>query len=757
MKQKFTLGILFSFFSLFLFGQADLIVTNNFSVQTTNVSIGNYLTFKFRVRNNGNIVAPKSHTLIYVSPTTNITANSVELTTISTEALAANTETQDINYTYPLPFNCTSGTNYIIIQVDSRNEVVESNEANYYYLPTTITVNSTIVGQQNLPYPIIFIHGLNSDNKTWDNLLIDFQKFYGWSFGGNLNYCLNQSATSTYKYDDYKPRWSDTLSLTAADFYTINFDVDRNGTIHPTSSTTVLSNQAAIVKQGLAVKDAIKYVLKKTGRDKVILVGHSMGGLASREYLQNSSLWQPDNKHHVAKLLTVGTPHGGSNASLSALALITSINGTTPDEHSEAIRDLKTSYFYSLQPGVYLFGGTEDYATMNDILLANFYNVDVNCDGIDNSGVTIQGLNQKSISNTLNYSCIIGDGIIVVDGVVYAANANLKNYYNTLPVDTFIVSALHTALPKQTETIVKGLDESNEYSRSYDIKTSQIYFGNFSTQSQDPSSYPYDYDDYKFSVPQNGVLNIKVYNITLPKCYINLLDSTQNIIYKDSTNGQGYWELNRTLNTGKYYFEVFGNTDAKAWRNPYAFKLSFTPTLPVTLLDFVATLKDNQTFLKWTATNEINTAIFTIEKSINGVEWAAIGNVNAVNMFGINNYNFNDANPNFGINYYRLKMIDKDGKFTYSEVRTVELNKPKNSLFVVAPNPAKGHTTLFSKSIIKNAVIEIYNVEGSLLLKQNATDSYKVDLDISKLPQGFYLVKIIDANNSVNSVKMAVY
>jgi len=47
-----------------------------------------------------------------------------------------------------------------------------------------------------------------------------------------------------------------------------------------------------------------------------------MGGLASREYIQNTSNWQSDNVHHVAKLLTVGTPHGGSNASDSFITFL---------------------------------------------------------------------------------------------------------------------------------------------------------------------------------------------------------------------------------------------------------------------------------------------------------------------------------------------------------------------------------------------------------------------------------------------------
>tara|TARA_B110000444_G_scaffold186079_1_gene175208 strand:- start:918 stop:1136 length:219 start_codon:yes stop_codon:yes gene_type:complete len=61
-------------------------------------------------------------------------------------------------------------------------------------------------------------------------------------------------------------------------------------------------------------------VLQVSNRDKVILMGHSMGGLAAREYFQNSFFWQSDGLSHVAKIATLDTPQGGSNASFPLLA-----------------------------------------------------------------------------------------------------------------------------------------------------------------------------------------------------------------------------------------------------------------------------------------------------------------------------------------------------------------------------------------------------------------------------------------------------
>lgn len=135
------------------------------------------------------------------------------------------------------------------------------------------------------PYPIIFVHGLVGDESGWNDISSSLTSS-GLSYGGRMDFCLNQdgnNSTSTGDYKDYTN--SDNLhKIVKADFYTINFDVDNYGTPH---DIDLLSNQAAIVKQGVAIKDAVKHVLDITEKNKVILVGHSMGGLAIREFIRS--------------------------------------------------------------------------------------------------------------------------------------------------------------------------------------------------------------------------------------------------------------------------------------------------------------------------------------------------------------------------------------------------------------------------------------------------------------------------------------
>ncbi len=268
-------------------------------------------------------------------------------------------------------------------------------------MPPSLNQKTNIQTLPIIPYPVIFIHGLDSYSSTWDSLTDTFDNYYGFTYGGRFDFSLNADgnnyttnmdfySTATPNGDMYlfNGTWNN------ADYFYVNFDVGNDGSFHPNGGTwDVMSNQSAIAKQGEAVAYAIYYVLQLTGRDKVVLMGHSMGGLAAREYLQNWS--QPDNQHHVAKLATTGTPHGGSDE--VTLGVV--------DCQGEAYRDLRTTYSGSNDFGIYLFGGVEDNTVTDMAFCSDFYNVDINCNGVINEYVT--GLNNKPIPLDLSYSCVI--------------------------------------------------------------------------------------------------------------------------------------------------------------------------------------------------------------------------------------------------------------------------------------------------------------------------------------------------------------
>ena len=375
----------------------------------------------------------------------------------------------------------------------------------------------------HLPYPIILLHGINSSSETWDTLTNFFDNQYGFNYGGRFDVCLNSTGDYTVANTDWYPATNADITMftgtwTAGDYYTVNFKVGNDGSVFPltTSPYYVESNCAAVVKQAVALQEVINQVLQLTGRDKVILLAHSMGGLASREYLQNALHWQSDGQCHVAKLATAGTPNGGSNVSLTDL-LDQYFSGV--DDRSEAVRDTRTSYQGSKNKGVYLFGGLEDLTYMDDNnTLGYFYNADVNCNGVAEEQDT--GLNQRPIHTDLDYSCIIGECLGCYtgspgDGLVKDSSANINNFYPGLTTNLFYYHAfsltdIHTALPKQVYQLMQGLDEPNEYSLAYHVGIDTNYMG-FTTVQNDTAAY--DYDDFKFSLPAQSNLTVIINNI----------------------------------------------------------------------------------------------------------------------------------------------------------------------------------------------------------------------------------------------------
>lgn len=547
-----------------IYGQLPNLVVTAVGFSPSSLERGNLLTINAKAQNNGLANSTRSHLAFYISSTKTIT-DGVLVSCVSVEPLAAGSSSEKKQIVIPIPSSLMSGNYYVGWKVDAYNEVLETDENNVFYFPSTqMTVTNNLIFSRHIPYPIILIHGLNSDDKTW-NSFNSWLDLYGWSFGGRMDFCLNYDGNlSTALLTNDIHDFTSLHNLNIGDYYTVNFDVNINGTIY---NNTVQSNQSAIVKQGKALQSAIKHVLDKTGSDKVILVGHSMGGLASREYLQNTSNWQNDGKHHVAKLLTIGTPHGGSNQWTFG-GLFTGIDG-----YSEAVRDLRWEYSNGFA-GVYLKGGNE--TNMNTI---GFYNIDVNCNGHHDDNII--GLNQKNLFMDLSYSCVIGNGGLSGDGVVDAVKANLNNYYNA-QADTFLVDALHSNLTKEVAiaTDIKGLDEPTLFAHAYQLGMDTLYFGLVTRQGKADYFYD-DFDSYVTNVTTNSWLNVKVNNIPVSQLSVAVFDKSRAPIFVKYSNALSQIDTTVLLSQGKYYLVVEAAPDAYSWMFPYSIKLHSTPATNV--------------------------------------------------------------------------------------------------------------------------------------------------------------------------------
>ena len=166
----------------------------------------------------------------------------------------------------------------------------------------------------------------------------------------------------------------------------------------------------------------------------------------------------------------------------------------------------------------------------------------------------------------------------------------------------------------------------------------------------------------------------------------------------------------------------------------------FAPTtsgssLPLTLVNFQGkNINARENILAWVTENEKDVSHFELERSQNGQKFESIGQITARNKKQQSIYQFSD-NKAQKENYYRLKMIDNDGKFEYSKIIYLK-NEAASDEPLVYPNPVE--QTLFIKNIKKENGLSIYNNTGIQVL---SFDQAPDEIDTSNLPNGIYFVK----------------
>lgn len=204
-------------------------------------------------------------------------------------------------------------------------------------------------------------------------------------------------------------------------------------------------------------------------------------------------------------------------------------------------------------------------------------------------------------------------------------------------------------------------------------------------------------------------------------------------------------------NNAIYYESGQGNRNPFVDRPELAFAAwQCSGLLPVTITDFVAARKNDGVLLKWYATYEMNFAYFEVMRSENGSNFYTIGKIQGNNLA---NYYFNDEQlPEGAIVYYRLKMVDKDGKADYSKVVSVRLNNNFSNA-IVYPNPASGtlHIKL-DKKLEANSILQIVDVSGRVVKKEmiRMPVSY-LNENVSNLRDGRYIIKIQSAGQVITS------
>lgn len=164
-------------------------------------------------------------------------------------------------------------------------------------------------------------------------------------------------------------------------------------------------------------------------------------------------------------------------------------------------------------------------------------------------------------------------------------------------------------------------------------------------------------------------------------------------------------------------------------------------TLPVELLEFTASVADNETVrIDWSTASEWNNDYFTVERSADNSTWTTVDMVSAKNEGAAGaNYSIKDYRPADTRCYYRLKQTDVDGTSTVSKTVAVEFQRTVNMRLY--PNPASSFITV-SVADAELQSIELIDIHGRMVLQAARTHQ----LDISSLPSGVYLLRANGAN-----------
>ncbi|MBU9935263.1 MAG: T9SS type A sorting domain-containing protein, partial [Ferruginibacter sp.] len=199
-----------------------------------------------------------------------------------------------------------------------------------------------------------------------------------------------------------------------------------------------------------------------------------------------------------------------------------------------------------------------------------------------------------------------------------------------------------------------------------------------------------------------------------------------------------------------YYAEYPVNSFSEFWLNNGG--VNHNEPLPVSLVSFEALKQNNKVLLQWTTSNEVNSGRFIVERSGDGIHYIPVGEVPAKNTAGNNYYGLTDPAPMSGLNYYRLKMVDRDGAFQYSPVRKINFNNDGDDI-TLYPNPVVNATLFIASSGNCNKAL-LYDVSGKLI-KTFILQGRNNTLNLAGIAKGVYQLRIF-TENAVRTEKILI-
>ena len=186
-----------------------------------------------------------------------------------------------------------------------------------------------------------------------------------------------------------------------------------------------------------------------------------------------------------------------------------------------------------------------------------------------------------------------------------------------------------------------------------------------------------------------------------------------------------------------------GNFGASETTN-FCLSGGFGNFLPVEWSYFEAQLIEDKVKLNWETATEKDNDYFQIERSMDGQNWEILGEEKgAGNSEYAIQYRFIDYQPLAGMSYYRLKQVDFNGEFEYSELRAITLEKMNSIDINVYPQPATDWIQISTNSPIETHQVQLLNSFGQVISVNTTTmDAATLRIDTQQLPGGMYIVHL---------------
>ncbi|MES2381055.1 MAG: T9SS type A sorting domain-containing protein [Bacteroidota bacterium] len=220
---------------------------------------------------------------------------------------------------------------------------------------------------------------------------------------------------------------------------------------------------------------------------------------------------------------------------------------------------------------------------------------------------------------------------------------------------------------------------------------------------------------------------------------------------------------NQSANRAYYQFTVssltvnVGDTLWLRWQDPNVggsddglsiddYSFTVAGTLPVKWNNFTAYNNNNNTTLNWSTASEINNNYFEVERSLDAKNYTTIGKVKGNgNTNIISNYQFIDNTQVSTTVYYRLKQVDFDGKFTYSDI--VKVSNDNQLDVVVGPNPFSNEIKVTSNQNI--SAIEVIDVTGKVCFSSNP-NSLNYSFKLDNMNNGVYFIRVNNGEQTIS-------